>query len=189
MLNGTNWEEELFLRKKLKFINILLELERNLLGTWNGLSPAFSFRTVILVYRGKVPRKQICWIRSIFHQLQKFSGKILDFAKNPQNCCQYLILRIQGNILRKFLKKNVWWKFSTSDRICSELWQKRFAHFSKQNCGRPDDELEEKNFNFNKIVFLNVSGNLSENFSFNCQNLYWRFLATASDVLGGTVRD
>ena len=83
--------------------------------------------------------------------------------------------------------KVVWWKFSASDQNFSNLWQKRFAHFSKQISGRPDDELEEKFLNFIKIVFLNVSGNLSESILFNCQNRYWRFLATVSFVSGGTV--
>ena len=69
------------------------------------------------------------------------------------------------------------------------FWQKRFAHFSKQNSVRPDEELKETFFNFNKSFFLNVTGNLSSVFLFNWQNLFWRFLATVSFVSGGTVWD
>ena len=62
-------------------------------------------------------------IWSTFHHLQKFSRKILDFAKNP-HCCQHLILRIQGNILRNFLKKN-------SLMTVFNLWPKFFGIMAK----------------------------------------------------------
>ena len=120
-LNGTVWEEEISFEKWKKFCDILLKLERKLLGTWDGFFQRFFFRIVFLAYRGTVSWKQFFWSRSIFHHLQKCSGKILDFAKIPQDCCKYLILSIQGNLLRFFLK---WKKFDESFQPLTKFFRK-----------------------------------------------------------------
>ena len=64
----------------------------------------------------------------------------------------------------------------------SRIFQNRTPGIRMMNC-------RKSIYNFIKIVFLNVTGNLSSSFLFIWQNLFSRFLAIVSFVSGGTVWD
>ena len=72
--------------------------------------------------------------------------------------------------------------FGIYGKNVSRFFQNRTPGIRMMNC-------RKSIYNFIKIVFSNVTGNLSSSFLFNWQNLFSRFLAIVSFVSGGTVWD
>ena len=72
--------------------------------------------------------------------------------------------------------------FGIYGKNVSRIFQNRTPGIRMMNC-------RKSIYNFIKIVFLKVTGNLRSSFLFNWQNHFSRFLAIVSFVSGGTVWD
>ena len=146
VMKGTVWEEELFLRKENKIdrytFGTLAKSFRDMRRLFQSFfSEVYSSFTGEQFHESNFVEVNVYFI--IFTSTAERFWTVQKFLKTVVNIWFYVY---RGNFWDFSEMKIVWWKFSASDRIFSQLWQKRFAHFSKQNSGHPDEELQEKFF-------------------------------------------
>ena len=127
----------------IKVVAILLDIELEFFWTWGNSCQQVFQECMHRVQKNPSMEKISHWKKNrMFHHLQKLiGGSFRNLAEVFHDCCLWLVLRAQAQLLRTFIEKTTLILFD-SDQSFSEFQHKFFATFSEQNSTLRGEELE-----------------------------------------------